>query len=94
MEREHPLSLGFTPSLTLNGAKLRTSHGCGVIFLPEQPGFCADAEPAMAHYGLDRAYGWSIRRAAFPFVTKRAPKLKSLAVTMTDRFRDRSPTFS
>ena len=83
MEREHPLSLGFTPSLTLNGAKLRTSHGCGVIFLPEQPGFCADAEPAMAHYGLDRAYGWSIRRAAFPFVTKRAPKLKSLAVTMT-----------
>ena len=37
----------------------------------------------MAHYGLDRAYGWSIRRAAFPFVTKRAPKLKSLAVTMT-----------
>lgn len=83
MEREHPLSLGFTPSLTLNGAKLRTSHGCGVIFLPEQPGFCADAELAMAHYGLDRAYGWSIRRAAFPFVTKRAPKLKSLAVTMT-----------
>lgn len=82
MEREHPLSLGFTPSLTLNGAKLRTSHGCGVIFLPEQPGFCADAEPAMAHYGLDRAYGWSLRRAAFPFVTKRAPKLKSLAVTM------------
>ena len=83
MEREHPLSLDFTPSLALNGAKLRTSHGCGVIFLPEQPGFCADAEPAMAHYGLDRAYGWSIRRAAFPFVTKRAPKLKSLAVTMT-----------
>ena len=82
MEREHPLSLGFTPSLALNGAKLRTSHGCGVIFLPEQPGFCADAEPAMAHYGLDRAYGWSIRRAAFSFVTKRAPKLKSLAVTM------------
>ncbi len=83
MEREHPLSLGFTPSLALNGAKLRTSHGCGVIFLPEQPGFCADAEPAMAHYGLDRAYGWSLRRAAFSFVTKRAPKLKSLAVTMT-----------
>lgn len=80
MEREHPLSLDFTPSLALNGAKLRTSHGCGVIFLPEQPGFCADAEPAMAHYGLDRAYGWSLRRAAFPFVTKRAPKLKSLAV--------------
>ena len=26
MEREHPLSLGFTPSLTLNGAKLCTSH--------------------------------------------------------------------
>ena len=37
----------------------------------------------MAHYGLDRAYGWSLRRAAFSFVTKRAPKLKSLAVTMT-----------
>ena len=83
MEREPPLSLDFSPSLTLNGTTLRTSHGCGVIFLPEQPGFCADAEPAMAHYGLDRAYGWSIRRAAFPFVTKRAPKLKSLAVTMT-----------
>ena len=94
MEREHPLSLGFTPSLTLNGAKLRTSHGCGVIFLPEQPGFCADAEPAMAHYGLDRAYGWSIRRAAFPFVTKRAPKLKSLAVTMTaDEVRVPGPRF-
>jgi hypothetical protein len=94
MEREHPLSLGFTPSLTLNGAKLRTSHGCGVIFLPEQPGFCADAEPAMAHYGLDRAYGWSICRAAFPFVTKRAPKLKSLAVTMTaDEVRVPGPRF-
>ena len=94
MEREHPLSLDFSPSLTLNGAKLRTTHGCGVIFLPEQPGFCIDAEPAMAHYGLDRAYGWSIRRAAFPFVTKRAPKIKSLAVTMTaDEVRVPGPRF-
>ena len=83
MERERPLGLDFSPSLILNGRKLCTSHGCSVIFLPEQPGFCIDAEPAMAHYGLDRAYGWSIRRAAFPFVTKRAPKIRSLAVTMT-----------
>ncbi len=94
MEREHPLSLAFSPSLTLNGTKLRTTHGCGVIFMPEQPGFCVDAEGAMAHYGLDRAYGWSIRRAAFPFVTKRAPKLKSLSVTMTaDEARVPGPRF-
>lgn len=26
MEREHPLSLDFTPSLILNGAKLRTAY--------------------------------------------------------------------
>ena len=82
MEREHPLSLAFSPSLLLNGQTLRTTHGCAVIYLPEQRECCADAETAMAHYGLDRAYGWSIRRAAFPFVTKRAPKLSSLSVTM------------
>ena len=82
MEREHPLSLAFSPSLLLNGRTLRTSHGCGVLFLPEQPEHCTDAEAAMAHYGLDRAYVWSIRRAAFPFVTKHAPKLNALAVTM------------
>lgn len=94
MEREHPLNPDFTPSLTLNGRKLRTSHGCGVIFLPEQPAYCADAEASMAHYGLDRAYGWHIQRAAFPFVTKRAPKIKSLAVTMTaDEVRIPGPRF-
>ena len=94
MEREHPLGLGVSPVLTLNGAALRSTHGCSVVFLPEQPGYCADAEAAMAHYGLDRTYGWSIRRAAFPFITKRAPKLKSLAVTMTaDEVRVPGPRF-
>ena len=94
MEREHPLTPDFTPSLTLNGRKLRTSHGCSVIFLPEQPAYCADAEMSMAHYGLDRSYGWHIQRAAFPFVTQRAPKIASLAVTMTaDEVRVPGPHF-
>ena len=94
MEREHPLALDVSPVLTLNGAQLRSTHGCSVIFLPDQPDFCTDAEPAMAHYGLDRAYGWSIRRAAFPFVTKRAPKIGSLSVTMAaDEIRVPGPRF-
>ena len=94
MEREHPLGLDVSPVLTLNGAKLRSTHGCGVVFLPDQPGYCTDAEAAMAHYALDRSYGWSIRRAAFPFVTKRAPKIRSLSVTMAaDEIRVPGPRF-
>lgn len=69
MEREHPLSLDFTPSLTLNGAKLRTSHGCGVIFLPEQARASAPTQsPPWRTTALTARMAGGIRGAAFPFV--------------------------
>lgn len=88
IERENPLVLDFTASITLNGACIRCEHGSGEGWSPLLPASCRDAEPLMRHYGLDRNASWDFRRMAFPWKTKRAPKLGTLSLTLTaDRVR-------
>lgn len=87
-ERENPLVFDFTASLTLNGARIRCEHGCGEVRSPLLPASCHDAELLMRHYALDRNDSWDFRRMAFPWKTKRAPKLGTLSLTLTaDRVR-------
>ena len=88
MELENPLFLHFNPELELNGKTMRTSHGCSVCFNPCLPDGMVnemEANCALEHYGLDTSYGWVICRNAFPWATKRRPKIKSLSLTMNQQ---------
>lgn len=93
-ERENPLAFDCSQRITLNGAPIPQKHGCAVSWSPLLSGLCADAESVIRHYALDRSCGWSILRVSFPWKTRRAPKLKSLSLTMTaDRVRAFGPHF-
>lgn len=85
MDWDNPLSLSFTPCLTLNGKSLHASHGCAATFnpcLPEGIVQELEAKQVLEHYGLDSAWGWVIYRNAFPWECKRRPEIKSLTLTM------------
>lgn len=81
-ERENPLVFDCSQSITLNGVLIHEKHGCCMGWSPLLKDLCADAEPVVRHYDLDRSCGWSIHRVSFPWKTRRAPKLKTLALTM------------
>lgn len=83
VERENPLDLDFTAGITLNGALLHREHGYGEGWSPLFQERCGDAESFMRHYGLDRESSWMLRRFAFAWKTKRAPKIKTLSLTLT-----------
>lgn len=80
---ENPLNINIITEVVLNGTVLSTSHSCGVSWnpcFPEDNGL--ESRSVIRHYGLDPASGWAIRRAAFPWKTKRKPQIKSLSVTL------------
>ncbi len=85
MELENPLRLDFKPWLEVNGRRLRMTHGFGAVYnpcLPEGEADDLEGKRAVSHYGLDLKDGWVFFRAAFPWVTKRRPALKTLSLTM------------
>ena len=85
MERDNPLCFDFGAELELNGRRLRAVHGYATCYNPCLPEGTVDeweAKWAVAHYGLDTAYGWVICRSAFPWVSKRRPKIRTLSLTM------------
>ncbi len=83
MEAENPLTLNFTPRITLNGKTLRAANVYGVFFDPcvsSDAAPDADAALAVEHYGLDTAAGWVISRCTFPWGGRR--EIKSLSLSM------------
>jgi len=84
MERENPLGFDYHAAVTVNGRLLRQKHGSGIGWNPCVPDRnSTEIRWVMHHYGLDPTLGWSIRRMSFPWDTKRAPKLRSLSLTLT-----------
>ncbi len=80
---ENPMAVNISPEIILNGKTISSSHGCGLSWnpcFPEQNGIESDG--ACKHYGLDQDSGWVIWRSAFPWQTKRKPKISSLSVTI------------
>ncbi|AET68293.1 hypothetical protein Desor_2753 [Desulfosporosinus orientis DSM 765] len=86
IDAENPLDVDISLKVVLNGTVLSGSHGCGVSWNPcLTEGNGLEARSVIRHYGLDHDYGWVIRRAAFPWKTKRKPQIKSLSVTLIQR---------
>lgn len=82
-ESENPMVVNISPEIVLNGKTISCSHGCGLSWnpcFPEQNDIESDG--ACKRYGLDQALGWIIWRSAFPWQTKRKPKISSLSVTI------------
>lgn len=80
---ENPLNVNMNPKVTLNGAELSASHGCGLCWNPCSPESNGlEAQSAMQHYKLDPEQGYAIWRSAFPWKTKRKPQFKTLRVRL------------
>lgn len=81
---ENPLNVNMNPKVTLNGAELTASHGCGLCWNPCSPEESngLDAQSALQHYKLDPEQGYAIWRSAFPWKTKRKPQLRTLSVRL------------
>ncbi|MDX9871380.1 MAG: hypothetical protein RBT41_03030 [Clostridia bacterium] len=80
---ENPLVININPQVVLNGTVLSGSHGCGVSWNPCFPeGNGPEVRSVIRHYDLDPAYGWAIWRAAFPWMKKRKPQIRTLSVTL------------
>lgn len=81
---DNPLGFSFTLQITLNGQTIPAAHGCIVSYTPSK---CIpndlEAKWSVDHYALDPTYGWMICRWAFPWKTRRRPKIKMLSVTLS-----------
>ena len=83
IETENPMVVNISPEIIMNGKTISYSHGCGLSWnpcFPEQNDIVSDG--VCKHYGLDQTAGWVIWRSAFPWQTKRKPKISSLSVTI------------
>ncbi len=92
MDFEDPFIWDYEAQISVNGKPLSLEDGRGICYEPEDllaDGCENDPEcaPFLAHYGLDPKKGWILNRFRFPWVTKRAPTLKTLTATLTRRRR-------
>ena len=83
LDAENPLSIRMSLKATVNGTALSSYRSCGVTWNPCFPeGGSPEAGSAVRHYGLDPDSGWAIKRVAFPWTTKRRPRITALSVTV------------
>jgi len=83
IEVEHPMAINFSPEIVLNGKTIPASYGSSLSWNPTFPELNSlEAEGVLKRYGLDSTNGWVIWRSAFPWQTKRRPKISSLELTI------------
>lgn len=83
MELENPLSFNFNTEININGKRLRTKRGCGIVYIPFRDEY--DREewmPILDYYNLDRASCWVIQRSCFPWVDGQPMEIVTMEVTM------------
>ncbi len=83
MELENPLSFHFNSELNINGKRLRTNRGCGIVYVPFRDEY--DREewmPILDYYNLDRTSCWVIQRSCFPWVDGQPMEIVTMEVTM------------
>ena len=81
IEYEHPLSLDFSASVTVNGRVLDSEGASGWVWAPIEGWENREAQRAVEHYGLDPGRCWQFMRIRFPW--KRRMKIKSLDAVLT-----------
>ncbi|MBR5513930.1 MAG: hypothetical protein IKV85_08115 [Ruminococcus sp.] len=88
IEAENPLSLDFRASLTVNGKKLRSEHGCSVSWISSDILYSdmentEESENVVSHYNLDKEKSWLLYRCSFPWTTARKPAIKSIKLNLS-----------
>lgn len=86
IEYEHPLSLDFSASVTVNGRVLDSEGASGWGWAPIEGWENREAQRAVEHYGLDPGRCWQFSRIRFPW--KRRMKINSLSAVLTARKAD------
>ena len=81
IEYEHPLSLDFSASVTVNGRVLDSEGASGWGWAPIEGWENREAQRAVEHYGLDPGRCWQFSRIRFPW--KRRMEIKSLDAVFT-----------
>ena len=89
-DAENPFdAIAYQPEIIVNGKTMEYKRGAGLYYDPYNPQESASGEEVrrvMAHYGLDAAQGWEVRRWVFPWETKRRPKnITSMALKFIAR---------
>ena len=94
-DAENPMTLDYSPGLTVNGRLLggRSGNGSGWVPMYLRPEGERERYTQqdwenlwiMEHYGLDPEKGWMFWRDSFPWATKGKPKLKTLSLTLEAR---------
>ena len=64
-ESESPFGRDFDILLSLDGARLKCTLGCGTVWNPLIPETDSEAEALMKEYGLSTEYGWAFHRNCF-----------------------------
>lgn len=83
MELENPLSFNFCSEITINGKRLYTNRGCGIVYVPFRDEF--DREewmPILDYYNLDRASCWVIQRSCYLWTDGQPMDIENMEVTM------------
>ena len=86
IEYEHPLSLDFSASVTVNGRVLDSEGASGWGWAPIEGWENREAQRAVEHYGLDPGRCWQFSRIRFPW--KRRMEINSLSAVLTARKAD------
>lgn len=81
IEYEHPLSLDFSVSVTVNGRVLDSKGASGRGWAPIEGWESREAQRTVEHYGLDPVRCWQFMRIRFPW--KRRMDIKSLDAVFT-----------
>ena len=86
IEYEHPLSLDFSASVTVNGRVLDSEGASGWGWAPIDGWENREAQRSVEHYGLDPGRCWQFSRIRFPW--KRRMEINSLSAVLTARKAD------
>lgn len=86
IEYEHPLSLDFSASVTVNGRVLDSEGASGWGWAPIEGWENREAQRSVEHYGLDPGRCWQFSRIRFPW--KRRMEINSLSAVLTARKAD------
>lgn len=78
LNAENPLSLDFTPALSVNGQPLYASESASASFNPCLPRCEARLARVMPHYGLKDTFGWVVTRVLFLWRDQRPAALHSI----------------
>lgn len=81
---ENPLNMQVSFEVQVNGQKLRYTGGCGLTWIPNEPGqpeWNRESRWILEHYGYDLKKAWLLHRVKLEW-TEKKPEIQSLVLTI------------